>query len=578
MAFDDPNGVIAKANIAALQANVQPTPCIFVQGYRTTADGGGGLYEWNAADTATTDNGGTIIVDTAGHRYYLARNGRPVSPLDFGAKGDAVMSATGGISTTTLTDSNPSAVVFTAADVGKAIYIAGAGTAGGIYSGSISGYVSAQVVTVTPAVSTAVTGASYVYGTDDTAAIQAAVNNCTGPQAFGTINFPSRSFLIGGGSTINVPGIQRWIGTGSFGVQCGTQLVRFAASGNTVTPAASSGNNAMRMTDIAFIGAGSGVPGTTAAGIGFTSAGTSDSLFEGCWFNGMANGIVLSGGNVTVKRCIFEVLANGGVNGSSSTQTQNIFEGNAFYSIGHSGIYLQDGGSGNSRNNIISNCQFVNCGLTNRGAGALSLNSLKNTTVSNCAFYGSNGIDITVNSCSGVVFSGMTHYQAGDQAYYINSSTRVNLIAPNIDGVNFHSGANVPAVIYTGASTGTVIGLRYFNSAGGVSASYAIYADPASSDHVMIVGCSATQTLYGAYLLTGTPEGAPNGVPTEIPYGIAFGDNANAATPVKVVGTVTPNGNFAAPQGSEYTWIGGGAGTTLWVKESGSGNTGWVGK
>lgn len=43
-------------------------------------------------------------------------------------------------------------------------------------------------------------------------------------------------------------------------------------------------------------------------------------------------------------------------------------------------------------------------------------------------------------------------------------------------------------------------------------------------------------------------------------------------------GSGTPNGVLAAPVGSLYTDTGGGASTTLYVKESGSGNTGWVAK
>ena len=43
-------------------------------------------------------------------------------------------------------------------------------------------------------------------------------------------------------------------------------------------------------------------------------------------------------------------------------------------------------------------------------------------------------------------------------------------------------------------------------------------------------------------------------------------------------GTGTPNGVVVATPGSVYLNIGGGAGTTLWVKETGSSNTGWVGK
>lgn len=43
-------------------------------------------------------------------------------------------------------------------------------------------------------------------------------------------------------------------------------------------------------------------------------------------------------------------------------------------------------------------------------------------------------------------------------------------------------------------------------------------------------------------------------------------------------GAGTPEGAVAAPVGSIYTRSDGGANTTLYVKESGTGNTGWVAK
>jgi len=43
-------------------------------------------------------------------------------------------------------------------------------------------------------------------------------------------------------------------------------------------------------------------------------------------------------------------------------------------------------------------------------------------------------------------------------------------------------------------------------------------------------------------------------------------------------GNGSPEGVLAAPVGSLYTRLDGGANTTLYVKESGVGNTGWVAK
>lgn len=51
-----------------------------------------------------------------------------------------------------------------------------------------------------------------------------------------------------------------------------------------------------------------------------------------------------------------------------------------------------------------------------------------------------------------------------------------------------------------------------------------------------------------------------------------------AGTAYITSGTGTPEGSVTAPVGSLYTRTDGGAGTTLYVKESGSGNTGWVAK
>jgi hypothetical protein len=44
------------------------------------------------------------------------------------------------------------------------------------------------------------------------------------------------------------------------------------------------------------------------------------------------------------------------------------------------------------------------------------------------------------------------------------------------------------------------------------------------------------------------------------------------------VGTGTPEAKVTAPRGHIYLRRDGGAATTLYVKESGTGNTGWVGK
>jgi hypothetical protein len=76
-------------------------PIIFVQGYASTADGGEGTFVYNPADTASADNGGTIIIDASGvHRYYRETNGLSYSIKWFGATGNGTTDDSAAIQST----------------------------------------------------------------------------------------------------------------------------------------------------------------------------------------------------------------------------------------------------------------------------------------------------------------------------------------------------------------------------------------------------------------------------------------------------------------------------------------------
>lgn len=61
-----------------------------------------------------------------------------------------------------------------------------------------------------------------------------------------------------------------------------------------------------------------------------------------------------------------------------------------------------------------------------------------------------------------------------------------------------------------------------------------------------------------------------------------FRELANLLEPIEILpiytGTGTPEGAITADVGSLFLRTDGGASTTLYVKESGTGNTGWVAK
>lgn len=83
---------LAVLNVATLRllpvAGVPNNTPVQVEGYYTAADGGGGVYVWNSASTAT-DDGGRVIASTGvvTGRWLLRTNGS-VSVKQYGCKGD----------------------------------------------------------------------------------------------------------------------------------------------------------------------------------------------------------------------------------------------------------------------------------------------------------------------------------------------------------------------------------------------------------------------------------------------------------------------------------------------------------
>jgi len=77
--------------------------------------------------------------------------------------------------------------------------------------------------------------------------------------------------------------------------------------------------------------------------------------------------------------------------------------------------------------------------------------------------------------------------------------------------------------------------------------------------------------------------GGLNG-PVSIVSSLSVGDNQLGAGSLNVgganvfAGSGDPNGVVSAPPGSMYLNTAGGTGQSLWIKEAGSGKTGWIAK
>lgn len=130
---------------------------------------------------------GTLL-DLGGAVYNVAHSA-------FGAKGD-VKSAGGGAmaagSPTLTATSNP----FVSSDVGKVIWVPGAGTSGRALGGTITAFANAGQVTLSVSAGTAVTGKTIGFGTDDTTAIQAAIDAASAAGGGQVVCQGGRTYLV----------------------------------------------------------------------------------------------------------------------------------------------------------------------------------------------------------------------------------------------------------------------------------------------------------------------------------------------------------------------------------------------
>lgn len=165
----------------------------------------------------------TFLYDGTINRWILQNIGvsNPVyiNVKDYGALGNGMTTAADGHVTSGLTAFTSASAAgaggpaFSLSDVGKTIVIPGAGVSGAVLRTTIAAYVSAGAVTLAAPASTTVTTARTYWYTDDTTAIQEAVDAAIS-FGFAGVAFPPS---IGGyvcTSTVSIPNSMMLIGTG----------------------------------------------------------------------------------------------------------------------------------------------------------------------------------------------------------------------------------------------------------------------------------------------------------------------------------------------------------------------------
>lgn len=87
--------IVTFPSVAALRGNATAQPSVvFVASYYANVDGGGGAFWNDTSDTASADNGGTIIVDGLGNRWFREGIEGTISAKDYGVYGDGLIDAT----------------------------------------------------------------------------------------------------------------------------------------------------------------------------------------------------------------------------------------------------------------------------------------------------------------------------------------------------------------------------------------------------------------------------------------------------------------------------------------------------
>ncbi len=220
---------------------------------------------------------------------------------------------------------------------------------------------------------------------------------------------------------------------------------------------------------------------------------------------------------------------------------------------------------------------FNNCSAFTSTANshAFDLTGLRYLKMTGCAVDGLTGANSALRlvSCNGVIET------LDVEQCYTDSSTGLITLSGcniNINGCRFDDNslsANDSGVIYTTSNTKLLL-----NST--VVSNTATTATGRSSA-LSVSGSTDSVILMNNTLDAPTGTGTPSEV---VDFGFkttelgADGLSLAGGETVQKSGAGTPEGSVAARVGSLFVRTDGGAGSTLYVKESGTGNTGWVAK
>ena len=319
---------------------------------------------------------------------------------------------------------------------------------------------------------------------------------------------------------------------------------------NTSRAIACPGSSGIDISSNVIQGCGTTNPGSLAYGIDFNSPTGSD------------NDITIS--NNTISSPVISTYSVGIHLTGNATQSLSV-NGNKI--VGYtSGINADDSGSSFSGVSICGNIiDGQNSGVTGGTSFGIAVRGVSNASVSKNVIANLSGgaadICVGINARSDSA-GGLANVSIADNE--LKSLTSTNAF--------YGTAVNVYASVAAGLTNFSVTG----NVATNVRRGF-LLQNTATDTGI---------TIFTNNVLTGlTGGGADDDFYCSVPTVAQISGNLHNGsydeinkTEVPSRGTGSPEGVVAAPIGSLYTRTDGGAGTTLYVKESGTGNTGWVAK
>ncbi len=304
---------------------------------------------------------------------------------------------------------------------------------------------------------------------------------------------------------------------------------------------------------------------------------------KGCTFKnsyGIANNISLNTDDITIGDCVYENIGFstgvGGVNAkqaiafSSGGHTNATIKGNRFKSIGLDCISIGGitGGDVSENSHDNNSCYTLIYNADTSYDLTIARNRAKTAVnVSGSARPQGLGIDLpslidssvygnTCNGCSSAgigIFTGSSNVSVVANTALDNNQSEVGIHDAGIIARLVVGPINISANI-SGNRAGSTQGAGYI-------------IDNSQGAEILV------DRSNKAYSVTNEVISASFSSPSDIGTTIF-----TYSIPLELTGNSSPEGVIAAPIGSVFTRLDGGAGTTFYYKESGTGNTGWIAK